>query len=577
MADLRFFYKTHYGVSRALVIGIDTYKTVSPLGYAVSDATAIKETLVAHLCFAESEVMLLTNAGATKEAIQRAFQRFSNPDVGLDDKVVVFFAGHGHTRTGTRGEVGYLVPHDADMSDFSTLIRWDEFTRDADLIRAKHMLFIMDACYGGLALVRTAGAGSTRFLKDMMLRTSRQVLAAGKADQVVSDSGGPIPNHSVFTGHLIEAIQGKAATPEGVLTASGIMSYVYRKVANDKDSNQTPHYGHIDGDGDMVLMAPGLDSLEETDTKDLDRLVSIPYPDPGIEIDSTDIKVGKVKTLLSSQTGAIGLHDLLSAEVRRFLAATVDDAFASSSVFSQDELVSRLAGYEAAALDLSVLLACVSQWGGPQHLATLQKCLARSRDRLESASGSSTWFALRWYPLLMKIYCCGVAAIDAGRFDSLAATFGTRLPSADPHRESSTFLKAASDAILELNRSSALKHLPGHERNYTPLSEYLLKILQPKLDDALFLGKNYEAAFDTFEVYFALCAGDARLANGDHFWTPIGRFGWKHSVLSHVVKEAESQQGNWLPLKAGLFGGDFARFKKAASELEHTVGRLQWH
>lgn len=577
MADLRFLYKTHYGVSRALVIGIDTYKTVSPLGYAVSDATAIKDTLVADLGFDESEVVLLTNAEATKEAIQRAFQRFAKNDVGLDDKVVVFFAGHGHTRTGIRGEVGYLVPHDADLNDFSTFIRWDEFTRDADLIRAKHMLFIMDACYGGLALVRTAGAGSTRFLKDMMLRTSRQVLTAGKADQVVSDSGGPIPNHSVFTGHLIEAIQGKATTPDGVLTASGIMSYVYGKVANDKNSNQTPHYGHIDGDGDMVLKAPGLGSMEETDTKDLDRLVSIPYPDPVIEINSTEVKVEKAKNLLSSQTGAIGLHDLLSAEVRRFLAATADDAFAPSSSFSQEQLVSRLARYEAAALDLSVMLACVSQWGVPQHLATLQKCLARSRDRLESMSGSSAWLALRWYPLLMELYCCGIAAIDAGRFDSLAAIFGTRLPSIDSHRESSTFLEAASDAILELNRSNVLKHIPGHERNYTPLSEYLLKILQPKLDDALFLGKNYEAAFDSFEVYFALCAGDAALAKGNRFWCPVGRFGWKRSVLSRVVKEAESQQDNWPPLKAGLFGGDFARFKKVADELNSAVDGLHWH
>lgn len=577
MADLRFLYKPHYGTSRALVIGIDIYKTVSPLGYAVSDATAIKETLIADLGFAESEVTLLTNAAATKEAIQRAFQRFAKEDVGLDDKVLVFFAGHGHTRTGIRGEVGYLVPHDADLDDFSTFIRWDEFTRDADLIRAKHMLFIMDACYGGLALVRTAGAGSTRFLKDMMLRTSRQVLTAGKADQVVSDSGGPIPNHSVFTGHLIEAIQGKAATLDGVLTASGVMSYVYGKVANDKNSNQTPHYGHIDGDGDMVLKAPGLDSLEETDTKDLDRLVSIPYPDPIIEVDSTDLKVGKAKSLLSSETGAIGLHDLLSSEVRRFLAATSDDAFAPSSGFSPEELVARLTRYEAATIDLSVLLACISQWGGPQHLATLQKCLARSSDRLESASGLSAWLALRWYPLLMELYCCGVAAIDAGRFDSLAAAFGTRLPSTDSHRESGTFVEAASDAILQLNRSNVLKHIPGHERNYTPLSDYLLKVLQPKLDDALFLGKNYETAFETFEVYFALCAADAGLAKGAHFWCPIGRFGWKHSVLVRVLKEAEAQQRNWAPLKAGLFGGDIARFTKVADEAKDTVGRLHWY
>jgi hypothetical protein len=581
MRDLRFLFKTHYGVSRALVIGIDKYKSASPLAYAVSDAVAIRDLLVSDFGFPESEVTLLTDEAATRQAVLKAFLRFANDDVGLDDRLVVFFAGHGHTRTGSRGEIGYLVPHDADMGDFSTFIRWDELTRNADLIRAKHVLFIMDACYGGLALVRTTGAGSTRFLKDMMLRTSRQVLTAGKADEVVSDSGGPIPNHSVFTGHLIEALQGKAATSDGVLTASAVMSYVYAKVANDKNSHQTPHYGHVDGDGDMVLLAPGLSELEESETKDIDRLISVPFADPSVEVDSTDAKVARVKALLASESGAIGLHDLLSSEVRRFLAVTTEDSFAPSGQFTQAEFVSRLERYEAAAQDISLLLACVSQWGRPPNLATLQKCVARSGDRLESTGGLTVWLALRWYPLLMELYCCGVAAVDARRFDSLAALFGTPLPSSDYQRTSDTFVEAASMAVLELNRTNVLKQIPGHERNYTPLSDYLLKVLQPKLDDALFLGKNYEAAFDTFEVYFALCAADARLVNGQDAWGPIGRFGWKrsrdNSPLERVLKEANAQKSEWPPLKAGLFGGDLERFKKVAEQFTQFISRLNWH
>lgn len=581
MRDLRFLFKTHYGVSRALVVGIDKYKSASPLSYAVSDAVSIRDLLISDFGFPESEVTLLTDGAATRQAVLKAFLRFANDDVGLDDRLVVFFAGHGHTRTGSRGEIGYLVPHDADMADFSTFIRWDELTRNADLIRAKHVLFIMDACYGGLALVRTTVAGSTRFLKDMMLRTSRQVLTAGKADEVVSDSGGPIPNHSVFTGHLIEALQGKAATSDGVLTASAVMSYVYARVANDKNSHQTPHYGHVDGDGDMVLLAPGLSELEESDTKDIDRLVSVPFADPSFEIDSTDAKVAKVKALLASESGAIGLHDLLSSEVRRFLAVTTEDAFAPSGQFTPAEFVSRLERYEAAAQDIALLLACVSQWGRPSHLATLQKCIARSSDRLESTGGLTVWLALRWYPLLIELYCCGVAAVDARRFDSLAAVFGTTLPSSDYQQTSNTFVEAASTAVLELNRTNVLKQIPGHERNYTPLSDYLLKALQPKLDDALFLGKNYEAAFDTFEVYFALCAADARLVNGQDAWGPIGRFGWKrgrdNSPLERVLKEANAQKNEWPPLKAGLFGGDQERFKKVAEQFTQLIARLNWY
>ena len=278
MRDIRFLLRPEYANSRALIIGIDNYKHVSPLSYAVSDAEEVKQVLETELGFPPENTIYLTNENATKQVILKEFIALTDYTT-LDERVFVFFAGHGHTRTGFRGEVGYLVPYDGHMNDHSTLIRWDELTRNADLVRAKHMLFIMDACYGGLALVRNLQPGSARFLKDMMLRYSRQVLTAGKADEVVADSGGPLPNHSVFTGHLIEGMRGAAETPEGIITASALMAYVYQKVANDKDSHQTPHYGHFEGDGDFILRMPTLRESQEQE-HDTDELIVIPYPEP---------------------------------------------------------------------------------------------------------------------------------------------------------------------------------------------------------------------------------------------------------------------------------------------------------
>ncbi len=63
--------------------------------------------------------------------------------------------------------------------------------------------------------------------------------------RLVADSGGPRPSHSVFTGHLLDALDGNATTEEGVLTASGVMSYVYEKVSKDIHSRLTPHYGFV--------------------------------------------------------------------------------------------------------------------------------------------------------------------------------------------------------------------------------------------------------------------------------------------------------------------------------------------
>lgn len=320
MRDLRFLLKTHYTRSRALVIGIDHYSKVSPLEYAVSDANEFRQTLVDSLGFNADDITYLVNEAATRQTIRREFLRFSRKDIDVDERLIVFYAGHGQTRTGSRGEIGYLVPYDADMSDLSTFIRWDEFTRNSELVRAKHILFIMDACYGGLALTRSIGPGGARFLKDMMLRHSRQVLTAGKANEVVADSGGPLPNHSVFTGHLLEGVRGNAATEDGVITAAGLMAYVYNRVATDKNSNQTPHYGHFDGDGDLILVAPGLSALEATEERDDDRLVSIPYAVDEPEEEGTLEKIKRAKSLLSNDSSAIELQDSPAKIGRHFLS-----------------------------------------------------------------------------------------------------------------------------------------------------------------------------------------------------------------------------------------------------------------
>ena len=181
-------YQPEYRTSWAIVIGINAYAHASPLGFARQDAEAVSSVIIEKHGFQQEKVRLLLDASATRNAIMCAFLSLATGDIHVDDRVIIFFAGHGHTRTGKRGEIGYLVPADGDPTDLSTLIRWDELTRNSELISAKHVLFIMDACYGGTAITRTLAPGSQRFLKDMLQRYSRQVLTAGKADELVADS-----------------------------------------------------------------------------------------------------------------------------------------------------------------------------------------------------------------------------------------------------------------------------------------------------------------------------------------------------------------------------------------------------
>lgn len=251
-------YRPSYSGSHALVIGINRYDHVGPLAFAVNDATKVAETLIKQFGFHSANVTLMRDAEAKREAIMRSYLSYAGDKVKPNDRVLVFFAGHGHTVSGRR-ETGFLVPVDGDLSDLSTLIRWDELTRDADLIPAKHILFLMDACYGGLAVTRKAPAtGSERYVEDMLLRVTRQVITAGRADEPVSDGDGTRPSHSIFTSHLLDALDGGAYSTPGVITAMDVLSYVRLKVGMDSQSKQTPHFGIVDGDGDFIFRAPAI-------------------------------------------------------------------------------------------------------------------------------------------------------------------------------------------------------------------------------------------------------------------------------------------------------------------------------
>ncbi|MES9900694.1 MAG: caspase family protein [Sedimenticola sp.] len=582
MRDLKFILQHKYETSRALVVGINEYENASPLGYAVNDAEEINDILISELGFEEENVVYLADKEATKSNILRSFLRFSNDDVKVDDRLFVFFAGHGHTRSGVKGEVGCLVPYDANMEDFSTFIRWDELTRNAELIRAKHILFVMDACYGGLAVHRDLQPGSNRFLKDMYQRFSRQVITAGKANEVVADAGGPLPNHSVFTGYFIEGIRGKAANEHGVITASGLMAYVYSKVSNDINSEQTPHYGQFDGDGDFIITVPQGDQSPEDETKGTDELITIPFVDEVRDSKTTNEKIDYVKELISSDKSQIKLHDFAVKEVRRFLSSTSEDSFAISGKFTDEELLERLESYEKYTKDLSSIVACLSHWATDNQLNALTKIVSRSCDRLlESQGGLTVWLNLRWYPLLLLTYNAGIAAIESKNYKSITEIFYTKLGSSDSGDKKSYFAQWVANAAGDL--TDVFKRIPEHERQYTPISEYLYRLLQPGLDDLFFLGKGYESVFDEFEILFALVVADIKKQDDSHIWGPVGRFGWKNS--SHGISpfqklrdEAARQKTNWGPIKAGMFGGDYTRFEVIAEEYQKEIlAQLRWY
>ena len=169
--------------------------------------------------------------------------------------MLVFYAGHGATRRLASGrELGYIIPADADLTNYEgSAISMTNFQDISEAIPAKHVLFIMDSCYSGLALLRGGSPlPAQNYLNEMAHRQARQMFTAGGADQQVADGG---PNgHSVFTWTLLQGLDGRAdLNGDGVITATELAAYVAPAVS--ALSHQTPAFGSLPGSegGDFIF------------------------------------------------------------------------------------------------------------------------------------------------------------------------------------------------------------------------------------------------------------------------------------------------------------------------------------
>jgi len=246
-----------YGESWAIVVGIDDYAKWPKLHYAARDAQAVRQSLIEKIGFKPERVFSLSNGEATRTGILALFHdKLAHGGVGKNDRIFVFFAGHGATRKLSSGrDLGYIVPADSDPAQFATdAIPMTEIQNIAESLNAKHVLFVMDACYSGLGLTR--GGGSGTFLRDNAKRIGRQMLTAGGAEQLVSDGG---PNgHSVFTWTLLQGLAGKGdLNGDGLITATELAAYVAPAVA--AVSQQTPAFGSLPGSegGDFIFELAG--------------------------------------------------------------------------------------------------------------------------------------------------------------------------------------------------------------------------------------------------------------------------------------------------------------------------------
>ena len=270
------------------------------------------------------------------------------------------------------------------------------------------------------------------------------------------------------------------------------------------------------------------------------------------------------------------MHDFTIREVRKFLDATSKTKMPLQlASLSNDQIIDRIKLYEDAVDNLSRFLTILAYWGDKSHVSLIKKLVKRITDNNSVESGTSILLHMRWYPVCLIQYMAGIAAISGGRYDNLFSLFHTKVDCKLVYDGPKNVIIPIVNAMMGLHDS--FKVFPGHERNFVPRSEYMYKLLQPKLEEELFLGNEYESLFDRFEIFFSLVYADIE----NREWGPMGRFGWKtmqtrEKIYEDLLKEAEKEKNNWSPLKAGLFNSSYERFKQVWENILKLMQKARW-
>lgn len=243
---------TLYDESYALVIGMSDYVGGWPdLPGVSADIQAVQTALSAQ------GFQVIVKENLDRQRLDQAFMEFiTTYGQQPENRLVFYFAGHGHTVTLAYGDdMGYIVPVDApnphdDQAGFlSKAIDMQMIEVYARRIQSKHALFLFDSCFSGSIFSLSRAAPESITYKTTA--PVRQFITSGSANEEV-------PDDSIFRRQFIAALQGEGdLNGDGYATGTELGEFLQNTVVNYTNGAQHPQYGKLRhpalDKGDMVF------------------------------------------------------------------------------------------------------------------------------------------------------------------------------------------------------------------------------------------------------------------------------------------------------------------------------------
>ena len=247
------------GKSWGLVIGVSEYEKLPDLRYAVTDAKAMAGLLERK----GFTVTLLVNGQAGKPQMLSELGEKLAKQVGPNDRVLVFLAGHADTKMLKGGRsVSHFFPVGADYGAVTdSALNLATVRELIESVPAKQVLLVLDSCHSGMSGVPpSASPAIDAQLRRTMVERSREILTACSPTQQAleaSDAG-----MSLFASVLIEGIEKGTAdlNDDGLIPTSELFVYMEQRmisILQPKGLTQKPQRWDLNPEkGEFVFLAP---------------------------------------------------------------------------------------------------------------------------------------------------------------------------------------------------------------------------------------------------------------------------------------------------------------------------------
>lgn len=281
----------------ALLVGVKSYPNLpanQQLEGPVNDVQSVKQRLVRRFGFPEQNIIVLTDAAATRRAILDGLERLADR-IGTGDTVFIYFSGHGtsaydedNRRLGIEPYTGALIPADFRAAgDAATMLnRLILGVRDIQPVvhrmerKDAHVFGVFDTCYSGYSFRamprgrakqvdmswdsilggQATFSADTRKVPPYPYRQAIYLSAASDREkarditQAEIDLGMETVNgqpHGAMTNALLMGLDGKADTNgDGRITYSELHGFTRDRVS--KSFGHNPKLLHPDNRRDLV-------------------------------------------------------------------------------------------------------------------------------------------------------------------------------------------------------------------------------------------------------------------------------------------------------------------------------------